>query len=151
MKKRRTILVATCLFVVVISIGWRLFFDYSRVIEINWGITLPWKARLTEIYEKDSGPSFHGDGVRYHVYSYKYEDYIDLMFAWSGNLENRTLFYQSYFDAADIWLSELGISQEQYPDYDACLCWYKNAHDNSEIIIFWNPEINRLYIVENII
>ena len=40
---------------------------------------------------------------------------------------------------------------EQYPDYDACFCWYKNEHDNSEIIIFWNPEINRLYIVENII
>ena len=34
---------------------------------------------------------------------------------------------------------------------DACFCWYKNERDNSEIIIFWNPEINRLYIVENII
>ena len=89
--------------------------------------------------------------LRYHVFSYRYEDYIDLMFAWSGNLENRTLFYQSYSDAADMWLGELGIPQDQYPDYDACFCWYKNERDNSEIIIFWNPEINRLYIVENII
>ena len=121
------------------------------MLEANWGFELPVKALCKEVYSEDTGPSFHGDGIRYHVFSYRYEDYIDLMFAWSGNLENRTLFYQSYSDAADMWLGELGIPQKQYPDYDACFCWYKNERDNSEIIIFWNPEINRLYIVENII
>jgi len=124
---------------------------YSSVLEANWGIELPVKALCKEVYEEDTGPSFHGDGIRYHVFSYRYEDYIDLMFAWSGNENKNTLYYQSYSEAADIWLGELGIPSEQYPDYDACFCWYKNAHDNSEMIIFWNPQINRLYIVENII
>ena len=151
MKKKRILL---AIFVALIS-GWAIYRSivpsYSSVMEANWGIELPVTALCKEVYREDTGPSFHGDGIRYHVFSYRYEDYIDLMFAWSGNLENRTLFYQSYSDAADMWLGELGIPQEQYPDYDACFCWYKNEHDNSEIIIFWNPEINRLYIVENII
>lgn len=151
MKKKRILL---AIFVALISI-WAIYQSivpsYSSVLEANWGIELPMKALCKEVYRKDTGPSFHGDGIRYHVFSYRYEDYIDLMFAWSGNMENKTLFYQSYPEAADIWLGELDIPQEQYPDYDACFCWYKNAHDNSEMIIFWNPEINRLYVVENII
>ena len=151
MKKKKILLVIIVALVTAWTIFQSIIPSYSSVLEANWGFVLPVKALCKEVYSEDTGPSFHGDGIRYHVFSYRYEDYIDLMFAWSGNLENRTLFYQSYSDAADMWLGELGIPQEQYPDYDACFCWYKNAHDNSEIIIFWNPEINRLYIVENII
>ena len=151
MKKKKILL----LIVVVLVSSWTIYRSiipsYASVLEANWGIELPVKAICKEVYSEDTGPSFHGDGIRYHVFSYRYEDYIDLMFAWSGNLENKTLFYQSYSEAADVWLGELVIPQEQYPDYDSCFCWYKNEHDNSEIIIFWNPEINRLYIVEKMI
>ena len=151
MKKKRILLVV----LVTLISGWTIYKSivpsYSSVLEANWGVELPIKALCKEVYKADTGPSFHGDGIRYHVFSYRYEDYIDLMFAWSGNLENKTLFYRSYSEASDIWLDELDIPEEQYPDYDACFCWYKSEHDNSEILIFWNPEINRLYIVENII
>ena len=151
MKKKKKLLLIIVVLISVWTIYRSIVPSYSSVLEANWGFKLPVKALCKEVYSEDTGPSFHGDGIRYHVFSYRYEDYIDLMFAWSGNLENRTLFYQSYSDAADMWLGELGIPQEQYPDYDACFCWYKNAHDNSEIIIFWNPEINRLYIIEKMI
>ena len=151
MKKKKTLLVIIVVLISVWTIYRTVVPSYSSVLEANWGFVLPVKALCKEVYSEDTGPSFHGDGIRYHVFSYRYEDYIDLMFAWSGNLENRTLFYQSYSEASDIWLGELGIPQEQYPDYDSCFSWYKNEHDNSEIIIFWNPEINRLYIVEDII
>lgn len=151
MKKKKILLLIIVVLISVWTIYRSIVPSYSSVLEANWGFELPVKALCKEVYSEDTGPSFHGDGIRYHVFSYRYEDYIDLMFAWSGNLENRTLFYQSYSDAADMWLGELGIPQEQYPDYDACFCWYKNAHDNSEIIVYWNSEINRLYMVENII
>ena len=151
MKKRRILLVVLVMLISVRTIYKSIVPSYASVLEANWGVELPIKALCKEVYKADTGPSFHGDGIRYHVFSYRYEDYIDLMFAWSGNLENETLFYQSYSEASDIWLDELDIPMEQYPDYDACFCWYKSEHDNSEIIIFWNPEINRLYIVENII
>ena len=151
MKKKRILLVVLIALISAWAIYKSIVPSYASVLEANWGVELPIKARCKEVYKADTGPSFHGDGIRYHVFSYRYEDYIDLMFAWSGNLENETLFYQSYSEASDIWLDELDIPMEQYPDYDACFCWYKSEHDNSEIIIFWNPQINRLYIVENII
>ena len=151
MKKKRILQVVLIALISVWTIYKSIVPSYASVLEANWGVELPIKALCKEVYKADTGPSFHGDGIRYHVFSYRYEDYIDLMFAWSGNLENETLFYQSYSEASDIWLDELDIPMEQYPDYDACFCWYKSEHDNSEIIIFWNPEINRLYIVENII
>ena len=151
MKKKRILLVVLVTLISVRTIYKSIVPSYASVLEANWGVELPIKALCKEVYKADTGPSFHGDGIRYHVFSYRYEDYIDLMFAWSGNLENKTLFYRSYSEASDIWLDELDIAEEQYPDYDACFCWYKSEHDNSEILIFWNPEINRLYIVENII
>ena len=151
MKKKRILLVVLVTLISVWTIYKSIVPPYASVLEANWGVELPIKALCKEVYKADTGPSFHGDGIRYHVFSYRYEDYIDLMFAWSGNLENKTLFYRSYSEASDIWLDELDIPEEQYPDYDACFCWYKSEHDNSEILIFWNPEINRLYIVENII
>ena len=151
MKKKRILLVVLVTLISVRTIYKSIVPSYASVLVANWGVELPIKALCKEVYKADTGPSFHGDGIRYHVFSYRYEDYIDLMFAWSGNLENETLFYQSYSEASDIWLDELDIPMEQYPDYDICFCWYKSEHDNSEILIFWNPEINRLYIVENII
>ena len=151
MKQKRILLAVLVALISVWTIYKSIVPSYASVLEANWGVELPIKALCKEVYKADTGPSFHGDGIRYHVFTYRYEDYIDLMFAWSGNLESETLFYQSYSEASDIWLDELDIPMEQYPDYDACFCWYKSEHDNSEIIIFWNPQINRLYIVENII
>ena len=82
MKERKWLIAVVVLLVLAVIGVSKLLPSYSSTLEATWGISLPWKARLTEIYQQDSGASFHGDGVRYHVFSYKYEDYIDLMFAW---------------------------------------------------------------------
>ena len=149
--KKRIITVVACILLLVGIVCWQVMPpSYSRIIESNWGITLPWKARLTEIYEKDSGASFHGDGVRYHVFSYKYEDYIDLMFAWPPT-EYPTNYYATTSEAAEAWLDEIAVPAEERPDYAKCSSWHKSQEDNSEIIFFWDSEQNRLYIVENFI
>lgn len=116
--------------------------SYSRALKANWGISLPWQARMQEVYKKDSGPSFLGDGVRYHVFSYKYEDFIDLMFAWAFNNVD------SLEESADSWLDEIQVPEEERPAYEQCYYWHK-AERNNDIIIFWNPEQNLLYVVES--
>lgn len=160
MKKKRILLVVLVALISVWTIYKSMVPSYASVLEANWGIELPIKALCKKVYEADTGSSFHGDGIRYHVFSYKNVSPIENMVSWSdvnGNTlawsqtEGEEKNYQTYSEASDLWLDELDIPMEQYPDYDACFCWYKNEHDNSEIIIFWNPEINRLYIVENII
>ena len=147
MKKKRMILsLAACILIIGSCIGWRIFSDYSRVLNANWGISRPYKALYSEVYAKDSG--VNGDGIRYHVFSYKYEDYIDLMFAWSSNNNRKTLFHDSYSEAAEEWLDEIEVPFEWRPDYEKCFYWYKAQEDNSQLIIFWDDNANRLYIVE---
>ena len=150
MKERKWLIAVVVLLVLAVIGVSKLLPSYSSTLEANWGISLPWKARLTEIYQQDSGASFHGDGVRYHVYSYKYEDYIDLMFAWPPT-EYPTNFYATTSEAAEVWLDEIDIPAEARPDYTKCSSWHTSQKDNSEIIFFWDSSTNLLYIIENFI
>ena len=150
MKKKAIITVAAFIILIAVLSILRLFPSYASTIKSNWDISLPIKAVLTETYEKDSGSSFHGDGVRYHIFSYKYEDYIDLMFAWTPN-EHKTNFYPTTREAAEAWLDEIDVPAEERPDYEKCCSWSKSKVDNSEIIFLWDNELNKLYIIENFI
>lgn len=151
-KKRNAVLVLICLLLAGCLLGWNAFSHYSIALEANWGFALPFKALYRELYAKDSGPSFHGDGIRYHVYSYKYEDYIDLMFAWKGT-EGSTIYNKPYSQEVTQWLNEIEVPDEWHPDYDKGNCgyWYKSRQDNSQIIVIWNQMLNRLYIAEHFI
>ena len=149
--KKRALTIAVILIVILTGIGiLKLFPSYASTIKSNWDISLPIKAVLTETYEKESGASFHGDGVRYHVFSYKYEDYIDLMFAWTPN-EHKTNFYPTTREATEAWLDEIDVPADERPDYSKCYSWSKSQDDNSEIIFLCDNELNKLYIVENFI
>ena len=149
--KKKVVITVVVLIMLFVVIGFlRLFTSYAFTIKSNWDISLPVKAVLTEIYEKDSGSSFHGDGVRYHVFSYKYEDYIDLMFAWTPN-EHKTNFYPTTREATQAWLDEIDVPSDERPDYSKCCSWSKSQDDNSEIIFLWDNELNKLYIIENFI
>ena len=147
-RKRRFIIIAAAFILVAICVPKAP--SYSVAMEANWGISLPYKALCSQVYAKDSGPSFLGDGVRYHVFEYKYEDYIDMMFAWSA-AEHETLHYASVSKAADAWLDEIEIPEDMRPNYDACGSWHCSKEANNEIIFFWDSERNHLYIVENFI
>ena len=118
------------------------------MLDANWGFSLPAEAKCKNVYEKDAGPSFHGDGIRYHVFSYKNEESIETLLEWSET-ESGTLFHGNYSNAAEVWLGEIDVPQEERPEYEACVYWYANQEDNSEIIIFWNDVQDRLYIAES--
>ncbi len=147
-RRNRILTILLCVVLLVGVVGWNIVPDYSWAMDANWGISLPWKALCKEVYEQDSGASFHGDGIRYHVFSYRYEDYIDLMFAWSP-VEKETIFHPSVSEAAEEWLDEIEVPTEKRPDYAACSSWHTSKRDNSEIIIFWDSEQNLLYVVEH--
>lgn len=151
MKKRTKVILSICTILIIAIFIWRAIVpSYSGVLEANWGFELPISALCSEIYEKDEGPSFHGDGIRYHVYEYRYEDYIDLMFAWDSS-ENTSIYGKTYSQEADSWLDRLEVPVEWYPNYEDCFYHYKAQDDNSQLLIVWDPELNRLYIAESFI
>ena len=149
MKKKHIMAIVIVLAVVlVLGIAWNILSDYSRTLKANWGFELPFFSRYTEVYEKDSGSSLNGDGIRFLVFSYKYEDYIDLMFTWR-HMEDVTIFGESYSEAAENWLAEICVEDEWHPDNENCLYWYRSQEDNSQLLIFWDREKNLLYILES--
>ena len=143
MKKRILIIAAVLL---VIAVIWRTVSDYNSVMAVNWGISMPLKSLYIETYEADSGPSFHGDGIRYHVYYCKNAESIDEWQLWRP--ESRSIHYDSYIIAVNRWLDEIDVPAEKRPDYSECVFWY-NAHmDTDEIIILWNKAEKTVYVVE---
>ena len=121
--------------------------NYSNVLKINWNIELP-KNTIKEIYSANSNASFHGDGIRYHIFSYKNENKIEELFNWSIE-EKETIFYSSYSESVNNWINKIKVSKENYPNYSNCKYWYEKQDDNSEIIILWDSKENKLYIVES--
>jgi hypothetical protein len=122
--------------------------EYAAILEVNWGLALPAKAHYTQVYQKDSGASFHGDGIRYHVFSYKDPEPIRELLDWSDS-EGKTIYYASYREAAAAWLSSIQVPAEELPDYSACVYWYASQTDNSEIILLWDAGKSRLYAAES--
>ena len=152
---RKTIIVSisiTLIIVIIIAIGlvlaWNHFTDYSTTIKANWGFSLPSKAHYSEVYSKDSGASFLGDGIRYHIFTYKEEKPVNEMFDWRDS-EEKTIFNASYQEAITEWLNSIDVPSEEFPDYSECLYWYESKDDNSEIVVLWDASSRRIYIVES--
>lgn len=137
-KKNKIIISAVSIAIIAILIGlsmiWIHMSDYSATLNANWGFGLPSKSHYSEVYSRDQGASFHGDGIRYHVFSYEETEPISEMFNWR-TAEEKTIYSSSYQDAVTEWLSELGVPDEEMPNYSKCLFWYNSHEDGSEIIV----------------
>lgn len=132
----------------IVSVFFRKAPRYASVLGMNWGISLPDEAHFKEVYAQDSGASFHGDGIRYHVFEYKHEDYVERMLDWK-TVESKTVYHTGYSEAAKEWLSEISAEKAYYPNFEDCFYWYKVQKDSSEIIIFWDREANLLSVLES--
>lgn len=157
MKKKNIVILSIVAIVIILLFIYRAcswidyknhYSDYSNVIWSNWKIRIPADARYEVIYGKDDGPSFNGDGWRYHIYSYEEAEPIERMFVWEEN-EGKARYDLSYREAVSEWLEIIGVPESEYPDYSDCKYWYDVQTDGSEIIIIWNSDRYRLYIAES--
>lgn len=148
--KGRIIAAGILIFAVLLAIVClcRWFFDYSSVLKANWGFSLPLTAGYSETFSEETEASFHGDGIRYHIFSCKYKRPVSNMFDWQLT-EADTRCCESYSEAVGEWLSELQVPEEEYPDMAECLWWYQSQQDGSEILMLWNEGAGKLYIVES--
>lgn len=139
-------------FLVLLLLAVLLFFprsksSYLSVIQTNWGLPFPEEAQWTQVYQTDSGPSPHGDGWRYHVYSYEQEDTVAAMLPWTRET-GETVFSESYADACEAWLDEIAVPADQRPDYENCRVFYAVQDDHSQLLIYWNVDMQTLSVAE---
>lgn len=149
-KKRIVTIVLICIIVLGVSMFymWKHFTNYNTALKANWEISIPYQAQFTEIYKKDSGSTFHGDGIRYHVFTYKDSTYISQMLDWESE-EKETIFYGNYSNAVNALLDTIDVPSEYRPNCTNCLFWYNSHDDNSEIIILWDKDNYTIYVVES--
>lgn len=143
-KKILFIIISVMIPIFIIFYFWRT--DCWNSMRINWEISMPYMSFYREIYHKDSGPSFLGDGTRYHVFSYKKEKYIEEAFDWEFK-EKETKYNDSYSEFINEQLDDIGVLEKDRPEYSKCNYWYKNYSGN-EIVICWNKDENKLYVIE---
>ena len=138
--------------ILLIFIGFSAIFlssisGHSFILKANWGISLPLKADLTLLISIQPEPSFHGDGVRYHMFSYEYEDEIENIFPWSS-VEQKTRSYPNCREAAIVWLEEINVPENIWPNFSECLTWYHTNEYHNEVIFFWDRNEKYFYILE---
>lgn len=141
------------IWIAVIILWWIWFFaykamnDYTNIIRLNRWIEIPKKLGYEELYSKDQWASFHGDGVRYHVYSYENEEVVESMLDWINVLETEET---DFFGLADIRLDKLDIKTKYSPIITQVIyAYYNKQQDNSEILILRNDIEKKLYIIES--
>lgn len=111
-------------------------------INVNWNLDLP--RNYEEIYYKDSGPSFNGDGERYSIFRYKNLEEINVAVDWkekNSSIETNVVNI----------LRKLKVPEEYYPNYNSnCKYYYYIEEDNSKIYMILDINLNKIYIVEDI-
>ena len=118
---------------------------YADCMNLNWHLSLP--ETDVEIYVKNSGVSFTGDGIRYHILQYDEEsaDIILKSFDWeTGELDNELA------DKMEEWLDSISVPSEDRPKQNE---WkhttlLRKEDNRDRLIMFFDESTNQLYVVE---
>lgn len=118
--------------------------EYTATVTLNWGLSLPESSGC--VYEADSGPSFHGDGERYHVLSYPPGSTVETALSWQDAPPEDTL-------AAEMThlMDDLSIPEEERPDLAQCR-WYTATDPDdprNHLYLLLSASGTRLYILES--
>lgn len=127
------------------GIGFTSIRRYADCMNRNWHLNLP--ETDVEIYVKDSGASFTGDGIRYHILQYDEEsaDIILKSFDWeAGELDSELA------DKMEEWLDSIDVPLEDRPKQNewkhTTLLRKEDTRDH--LIMFFDEDTNQLYVVE---
>ena len=118
---------------------------YAYCMNINWHLSLP--ETDVEIYVKNSGASFTGDGIRYHILQYDEEsaDIILKSFDWeAGELDSELAIKMNE------WLDDIEVPSEERPKQNE---WkhttlLRKEDNRDRLIMFFDESTNQLYVVE---
>lgn len=127
------------------GIGFTSIRRYADCMNRNWHLNLP--ETDVEIYVKNSGVSFTGDGIRYHILQYDEEsaDIILKSFDWeAGELDSELA------DKMEEWLDSIDVPLEDRPKQNE---WkhttlLRKEYNRDHLIMFFDEDTNQLYVVE---
>lgn len=138
-----TAIISAITILMTISIGILLKEEskYYHILNSNWDIKLP--REYKEIYYKDSGVSFLGDGEKYSIFQYSSLDQIKDTIEWKNSNNDEIE------DFAAKILNDLDVPKEYYPEINDNFLYYKIIRDDkSQMCIILNEKLKKAYILE---
>lgn len=125
--------------------------SYTRVLKSNWGIELP-KTAAKEIFAY-SEPSFHGDGIRYHVIDYPIENENKRIQNTVFQLEKLFLHSpqpsEEQIKNVGQLLKQIDVKDDVIPEWEKCNLVYLKKEDSSELFLFYWNRTGTVYIIES--
>lgn len=156
MKKSKKIILLIVVLCAICAIGSFLMNSmnsYTRVLKSNWGIELP-KTGAKEIFAY-SEPSFHGDGIRYHVIDYPIGKESKGMQNTVFQLEKIFLHSpqptEEQIRNVGQLLEQIDVKDDVIPEWGKCTLVYLKQEDSSELFLFYWSGTGTVYIVESFI
>lgn len=152
-KKTKIILGAVAAVLIALFILLEVFSNrpYTKVLEANWGIDLP-EAGAEEVFSF-SEPSFHGDGIRYHVIDYpagnESKKILNAMFQIEKVFLEAELPSKEQIADVEELLKDIDIPDDVIPDWSKCQLVYERHKDNSELYLFYWSGTGTIYVVES--
>ena len=127
------------------GVGFTSTHRYAHCINSNWHLSLP--ETDVVIYVKNSGASFTGDGIRYHILQYDEENAAIILksFDWkAGELDNELAVKM------EEWLDDIDVPSEERPKQNE---WkhttsLRKEDNRDRLIMFFDENTNQLYVVE---
>lgn len=143
--KRRLIIVGVA-FVIFMGFVWKWSSSASFILGQHWELKIPNGG--TEMYCINDAQE-GGKGAAY--YAFWYEDIANAEegYEW-GEAEGPTNDYDTYEEAATVWMGEAGAPESLGIEITDGKYYYEVAEDGSELIVFLDGNTKMLHIVENI-
>lgn len=153
-KSKKIIFIIAGIFCIIFAMCFLLFRTlnkYTTVHRINWGIELPQEG-AKDIFGY-STPSFHGDGVRYHVIDYPVEKGGQRRQNTALKLENifldaNTPTIEQVERVKEI-IEQIDVNDNMIPEWEKCKLIYLKEKDSSELFLFYLAETSTVYVVED--
>ena len=116
----------------------------AETIKANWNIDLT--AGSEDIYYKDTGSSFHGDGPRISVMKYPDFNAVGKIVDWEDGPNK-----EMESKVSDILATELKIDTKYIPDFKTQYKYYSCKKDSlNTIYLIYEPSENYIYAVEDL-
>lgn len=129
--------------VIILAVNFIIDFvvhDRKWACEQNFETTLPEK--LHEDYYASTGPSFHGDGIHYSVYSPKKEIPSDFFADFSDGCN------PEYKEEILSWLDEINAPSENRPDFEnPCRVKLIQKYEN-KLYLLYDQTANKFYVIQ---
>ena len=116
--------------------------NYSLIIEYNWDVKLPTNYQNSFDFNDES---IYGEGIRYNILEYDDEVELNECLEWSQNAD------PTIIDLVNATIKAKNIDKKYSLKRERNYKFFsKSGDEDSKLYIFFDEELNTIYVLENI-